>query len=131
MQYGHDLQCLIREVVISDPALGLVHILKSDVSDDFYRIGLLPTDVPNMGIFSPPEVEDNNLVAIPLTIHIGWKNSPPIFCTATETAVDLENADLCCNTSALPHRLDYIYEAIVREETPTLHLALAGLTRDP
>ena len=49
----------------------------------------------------------------------------------TETVVDLANAALLCNTSALPHMLDGMAEPIVREEPPTLHLVLAGLTRDP
>ena len=39
MQYGRALERLIKEVVISNPALGPVHILKADVIDVFYRIG--------------------------------------------------------------------------------------------
>ena len=40
MQYGQVLDCLIREVVIADPALGPVHILKEKVRYMFYSIGL-------------------------------------------------------------------------------------------
>ena len=54
-----------------------------------------------------------------------------IFCMATETVAGLPNADLRCNTPALPRNLDDMAEAIVREEPPTLHPALEGLTRDP
>ena len=61
---------------------------------------------------------------------MGWENLPPIFCMAKETVVDLANADLCCNTHALMHRLDCMVKAIVREEPPTLQLKLAGLTRN-
>ena len=50
MQYGRYLERLIREVVISDPALVPMHILKADVSDSFYRIGLRTTDAHNLGI---------------------------------------------------------------------------------
>ena len=35
MQYGRDLDRLIREVIIANPALGPVHVLKVDVSDSF------------------------------------------------------------------------------------------------
>ena len=35
MQYGRNLERLIKEVVISNPALGPVHILKADVIDVF------------------------------------------------------------------------------------------------
>ena len=42
MQYGRALDCLIREIVYADPALGYVYLLKADVSDGFYRIWLRP-----------------------------------------------------------------------------------------
>ena len=67
---------------------------------------------------------------IPLTLPMGWKIFPPIFCTATETVADLENAALRCNTPPLPHRLDDTAVAIVREELLTLQPALSGLTRN-
>ena len=42
MQYCWALDCLLREIVYADPALGYVYLLKSNVSDGFYRIGLRP-----------------------------------------------------------------------------------------
>ena len=48
----------------------------------------------------------------------------------TETVEDLANSVLRCNTPALPHSLDDIAKAIVREAPPTLHPVLTGLTRD-
>ena len=51
MQYGRALDRLIGEVVIANPALGPVHVLKLDISDNFYRIGLRPTDDPKLGFF--------------------------------------------------------------------------------
>ena len=56
---------------------------------------------------------------------------PPIFCTATETVAYLANADLCCNTKNLLHRIDDTAEDIVREEPPNLQPSLAGLKRNP
>ena len=55
MQYGQALERLIREVVISDPELGPMHVLKADVSDCFYCIVLGPTDAPKLGIVFPSE----------------------------------------------------------------------------
>ena len=40
MQYGRALERLIREVVIADPFLGTIYVLKADVSVGFYRIAL-------------------------------------------------------------------------------------------
>ena len=60
-----------------------------------------------------------------------WKNSLPIFSTATETVANLAKAALNCNAPALKNSLDDMAKAIVREEPPTLQSALEGLTREP
>ena len=122
MQYAQALEHLIREVSIADPALGHMHVLKADGSDGFYCIGLRPTTDPKLGLVFPSEVEDEELVVIPLTLPMGWKNSTPIFCTATETVADLVSEALHCNTPALPHRLDDIAKVIIKQELPTLQL---------
>ena len=49
MQYGRALDCLIREVVIADPSLGTLHVLKADDINGFYRIILRPMDDPKLG----------------------------------------------------------------------------------
>ena len=56
MQYCRALERLIREVVISNPALGPVHVLKADVRDGLYRIFLRPMDTLNLGMFFILEV---------------------------------------------------------------------------
>ena len=53
MQYSRALDRLIRKIVYADPALGYVYLLKADVSDGFYRIGLRPTDAPKLGLVFP------------------------------------------------------------------------------
>ena len=50
MQYGRVLDRIIGEIVIYKPALGPLHILKTDISDGFYLICLRLTDAPNMGL---------------------------------------------------------------------------------
>ena len=42
MQYGRALDRLLRKIFFVDPALGPVYMLKVDVSDGFYRIGIRP-----------------------------------------------------------------------------------------
>ena len=91
MQYGRALDRLIREIVYADPALSYVYLLKEDVSNGFYRIGLRPEDAPNLGFIFPSGKEEEQMVAIPLTLPMGWKKSPPLFFTATETVADLAN----------------------------------------
>ena len=44
MQYGRCLDCLLREIVYTNPKLGPVYMIKANVIDSFYRIGLRPSD---------------------------------------------------------------------------------------
>ena len=84
MQYGRCLDSLLREIVYADPKLGPGHMIKADVSDGFYRIGLRPSDAAKLGLVFSSEAGEEDLVAILLTMPMGWKNLPPIFCTASQ-----------------------------------------------
>ena len=68
MKYGRAPEILIREVITSNLELGPVHILKADVSEGFYQIVLIPTDAPDLGLVFPSEGEEDDLVAITLTL---------------------------------------------------------------
>ena len=48
-------------------------------------------DDPKMGIVFTSEGKYKELLAIPLTLAIGWKNSPSTLFTVTETVADIEN----------------------------------------
>ena len=106
-------------------------MIKSDVSDGFYRIGLRPSDAAKLGLVFPSEAGDKDLVAILLTLPMGWKNSPPIFCTAKETVADLANEALRAHVPTLPHKLDERVEAVLVEPGPSLDKKLGALPRDP
>ena len=83
MQYGQALDRLLREIIFAEPDLVYVYLLKADVSNGFYRIGLRLEDAPKLGLIFPSSAEKEPMVAIPLTLPMGWKNYPPLFCTAT------------------------------------------------
>ena len=55
---------------------------------------MIPTDVPNLGLVFPSDGSGEELVAIPLTLPMGWENSPPIFCMSTDTVADPANVAL-------------------------------------
>ena len=131
MQYGRELDRLIREIVYADPALGYVYLLKADVSDGFYRIGLCLEDEFKLGMIFPSGKEEEPMVAIPLTLPLGWNNSPPLFCTATETVADLANKSLCSHQPSKPHKLDDRAEAIAPPPATPLSQEQTQLTRDP
>ena len=83
------------------------------------------------GLFFPSEAGNKYLVTIPLTLPMSWKNSPPIFYTATETVVDLANESLRAHAPTLPHKLDACAEAVWVEPSPSLDKQLGDLPRDP
>ena len=70
-------------------------------------------------------------MATPLTLPMGWKNSPPLFCPATETVADLANDYLRSYQPSKPHKLDNRAEVIVPPPAPPLAQEHAKLTCDP
>ena len=136
MQFGHALDRILRHILLANPALGPVHLLKLDISDGFYRVGLRPEDIPKLGVVFPTKPGEDPLVALPLVLPMGWKNSPPIFCAATETAADIANDRLQSLTPAADHPLDALAEEFNTDPTnlatPSSTYALPVPTlRDP
>ena len=95
MQFGHALDRILREILLSNPAFGLVNLIKIDIADGFYRLDVNPGDIPKLAVIFPTLPGQPRMVALPLVLPMGWKNSHPVFCTATETAADLANQKLC------------------------------------
>jgi hypothetical protein len=106
MQFGRAFERFLRELLLADPRYGPVYLMKADASDGFYRVALAPRDCPKLGLLFPSiPTFDEPLVAIPLVLPMGWKNSPPIFSTATETVADVANAAISSSSPASPHAL--------------------------
>jgi len=115
MQFGLALDRILREILLANPEFGPVNLMKVDLSDGFYRIGLNIGDIPKLGVVFPTEPGEEPLVAFPLVLPMGWRNSPPIFSTATETIADLTNQRLRDPTPAQPHPLDEQAEQVIPE----------------
>ena len=108
MQFGRALERYIRHIVTADPRFGPVHMIKVDISDGFYRVWLRLPDIPQLGVAFPSLDGEEPLIAFPLALPMGWKNSPPVFCSVTETIADIANQRLVKNRNPPPHRLDSI-----------------------
>jgi hypothetical protein len=107
MQFGRALERVIQSIVRADPRHGPVHLIKVDIADGFYRIHLAPEDIPTLGVTLPFQDEHGQpLIAFPLTLPMGWVNSPPLFCAATETVCDMANQHLTQRAHPPAHRLD-------------------------
>jgi hypothetical protein len=110
MQFGRTLHCLLQQISMANPRFGPVYISKLDIADGFYCIPLRVEDIPKLGIVFPKCPGEEQLVAFPLSLPMGWVHSPPFFTAATETVADLANASInYCNT-APPHRLEVMAE---------------------
>ena len=140
MQFGHALERILREILLSNPAFGPVRLMKVDISDGFYRIDVNVDDVPKLGVVFPTEDGEEPLVAFPLVLPMGWKNSPPIFSTATETITDIANKRLRSQLYPPEHPLDLLAESVLSpspikepDQSPRSVMAVSTpiTTRDP
>ena len=138
MQFGHALDRFLRELLLADPRQGPTFMIKLDIADGFYRIALSPNDIPKLGVVFPSASSAPKLVALPLVLPMGWKNSPPIFSAATETIADIANNNIN-NPSYHPsaHPLDP-HAARLDHSNPTqppssaqLHTSPLSPSRDP
>ena len=119
MQFGRALHRLLATIRHADPQYGPVHMIKVDIADGFYRVGLNPHTAPGLSVLLPLSPHEEQLVAIPLTLPMGWVESPPHFCSVTETAADLANARLH-RPVAPPHRLERLAETPPALDPPLL-----------
>ena len=99
----------------ADPRHGPIYMMKVDIADGFYRVGLAPEDVPSLGVCTPPGPDRKTLVEFPLVLPMGWVESLPQFCAVTKTVADLANTALREKTQRLrtPHQLDQVSESTV------------------
>jgi len=130
MQFGHALDRILREILLANPIHGPVHLIKIDISDGFYRIALNIDVIPKLGVVFPTLPGEEQLVAFPLVLPMGWTNSPPVFSTATETIADLANKRLNSNTTMAPHHLDKLAQSIPSPPPSCRQVTPLDLTRD-
>ena len=104
MQFGRTLHRILQKIIKANPRFGPVYLCKIDLADGFYRIWLLDRDIPKMAVTLP--MHNKHILAFPLVLPMGWKNSPPFFCAATETITDMTNAALCKYKWFAQHRHD-------------------------
>jgi hypothetical protein len=108
MQFGRALDRLVHQIVLANPAHGPVRQMKVDLADGFYRMWLQLRDIPKLALVLPPLAGSTEpLIALPLGLPMGWVESPPWFCVATETVADVANMRLLRPLSTVPpHRLE-------------------------
>jgi hypothetical protein len=111
MQFGRTLTRLLHKIVQADPCHGPVKLIKVDVADGFYRIHLSPHQLPALGVAFPQGPNGVDLVAFPLALPMGWVESLPYFCMATESITDLANIRLKQDLPVANHRLSSLADS--------------------
>ena len=106
MQFGRALHRLLYRIFTAPKNQGPIYMLKIDLSDGFYRLRVKPEDVLKLGVAFPTAPGEPKLVAFPITLPMGWTESPPYFCSATETVVDIANQYAGLSWDPPPHRLE-------------------------
>jgi hypothetical protein len=110
MQFGGTLPRLLWLLRHANPAKGKVYLSKFDIDNGFYRLFLEADDALKLATLMPRYEGEEQLLAVPLVLTMGWTNSPPTFCAASETVADLANANLFRRTVP-PHRLEHLASA--------------------
>ena len=70
--------------------MGPVYLAKFDIADGFYRLFLDPDDATKLAVLMPRYGDEPQLVAIPLSLTMGWVSSPPTFSSVNVNASKLE-----------------------------------------
>jgi hypothetical protein len=113
MQFGHALDCILREILLANPRLGPIALMKLNINNGFYHIALNVDNIPKLGVAFPTPPGHEPLIAFPLVLPMGRKNSPPIFSTATKTIADLTNIRIRNNVQPHHHPLNDAADSIV------------------
>jgi hypothetical protein len=85
---------------------------KCDIKDGFWRMVVHPDDAYNFCYVLPPSSTntsiDDLILVVPDSLQMGWCESPPFFCAATETARDIIAYLIKNTTKTLPsHPMEY------------------------
>jgi hypothetical protein len=91
---------------------------KIDLSDGFYRVALEADAIANLAVVLPKYSNKEQLIAFPLVLPMGWVESPPWFCIATETIADLANR-WPTHLNPLPHPLEAAAQTLPLELRPS------------
>ena len=118
MQFGRALERILYKIRHANPRFGPVYLSKTDLSDGFYRIGLTESATAKLAVALPKFPDEEQLLALPLVLPMGWVSSPPYFCAVTETVADLVN-NWPANVHPPPHPMEEVSQTPPPEESET------------
>ena len=87
-QLGHALARIIHAFGTAEPADN-IYMAKWDIKDGFWRLDCAAGQEWNFAYVLPSSVGGTLQLVIPTSLQMGWIESPPYFCAASETARDV------------------------------------------
>jgi hypothetical protein len=87
-QMGHALQRIIHAFAETDED-AKVFMAKYDIKDGFWRLDFQQGEEWNFAYVLPQEEGQPIRLVVPTSLQMGWVESPPYFCAASETARDV------------------------------------------
>jgi hypothetical protein len=117
MQFGLALPRLLQRLAYCNPKFGPPLMAKVDLADGYYRIPLSATAALELAVVLPSDGASGPLIGIPLSLPMGWRDSPPYFCAFTETCADLANMEAALGDHP------YDYALIQQPEHAIIHPA--------
>ncbi len=104
MQFRHAFQCILQCLVHANPCFGPTLLAKVDLAEGYYRISLAPKVALEFATVLPPDPGSDPFIGIPLSLPMGWVQSPLYFCTFNETGTNIANT-LMPHPMLKPHPL--------------------------
>ncbi|KAL7465644.1 hypothetical protein ACHAXS_005969 [Conticribra weissflogii] len=109
-QHGHCLQRIIYAFGMADPNAHIFNA-KFDVKDGFWNLKTVEGEEWNFCHHYPKHGKGGTKLVVPLSLNMGWVDSPPYFCVSSETGQDVA-ADYAGRPvgSIPPHKFSAITE---------------------
>jgi len=106
-QMGQALWRLVAAIGNTNPHNGPIVFAKWDIKDGFWRLVVSEEDAWHFAYVLPRlNATDPIQIVVPTCLQMGWCESPPLFCTASETARDVAQDLWDSETDLEPHPLE-------------------------
>ena len=98
-----------------------IFMAKWDIKDGFWRMDGREGQEFNFAYVLPQPPGEPIILVVPTSLQMGWVESPPFFCAASETARDIAVEYIETNVSSLPkHKfIDHVMTSESIQELPT------------
>jgi hypothetical protein len=106
-QIGECLSRIIHAFVAAEED-AKIFMAKWDIKDGFWRMDCREGEEWNFAYILPQPEEEPIRLVIPTSLQMGWVESPPYFCAATETARDITTTYTETGIGTLPnHKFEH------------------------